>query len=250
MSRRRPEAPSPDTSETLQRRRPALDLRLMVPALVAWSVSAWLIAGPTHHLLVAGGVASVALTGALLRLCHGSSSTDHAPSARLAGMLALTALSVALVCGAALGQRSVDRAGPIAELAAQRAVVQITGTVVTQPRVLSREGHGQDQVVLRMRVDRVEGRGEVSAPSTPVLVFADTSWADVPWRSQISTGGRLAQPRDEVGDVEENGDVVAVLTPFGSRILERAPPRVLRAADVMRDRLREAMGPLLSLIHI
>ncbi|MGB3762365.1 MAG: DNA internalization-related competence protein ComEC/Rec2 [Ornithinimicrobium sp.] len=244
MSRPRPEATSSDGSETLQRGQPALDLRLMIPALVAWSVSAGLIGGPTRHLWVAGGVASVALTGALVQVGRGSRSTVHAPSARLAGLLALTALSVILVCGAALGQRSIDRAGPIAELAAQRAVVQITGTVVTQPRLLSRGGHGQDQVVLRMRVDRVSGRGEVSAPSTPVLVFADTSWAEVPWRSQISTGGRLAQPRDEAGNVDLNGDVVAVLSPFGSRVLERAPPRVMRGADVMRDRLRAAMGPL------
>ncbi len=237
--------PHLDPPQKVHHLRTALDLRLMVPALVAWSVLAWLIGESTRHLLVAVLLASVALTGTVVRLAQGAAGAPtRRRAARLVGLLALTSLSVMVVCGAALGQRAVDRAGPILDLAAQRAVVQVTGTVLTQPRLLSRGGQGQDQVVLRIRVDRLEGRGQISTPSAPVLVFADTSWADAPWRSQVSTGGRLAQPRDDDGEVEENGDVVAVLTPFGAPVLERAPPRVLRAADVTRDRLRAAVGPL------
>ncbi len=218
----------------------------MLPALIAWSVLAWLIGGPTRYLVVACSVAGLILIVSAVRLRHQRSPRRGSPdrAARLTGMVALVALSVMLVCGAALGQRSMDQAGAVQDLAAQRAVVQITGTVVTQPRLLASGSDGQDQVVLRMRIDRLEGRGELSTPSAPILVFADATWADVPWRSQISSGGRLAQPRDDAGEIEENGDVVAVFTPFESPIVERAPPRVLRIADVTRERLRSAMGPL------
>lgn len=221
----------------------------MLPALIAWSVLAWLIGGPTRYLVVACFVAGLTLTvsAALLRRerSHRRGSAGSLKSAeRVTGLVALIAVSVILVCGAALGQRAMDHAGAMPDLAAQRAVVQITGTVVTQPRLLASGPDGQDQVVLRMRVDRLEGRGELSTPSAPILVFAGATWADVPWRSQITSGGRLAQPRDDAGEVEENGDVVAVFTPFESPIVERAPPRLLRIADVTRERLRSAMGPL------
>ncbi|MGB3828079.1 MAG: ComEC/Rec2 family competence protein, partial [Ornithinimicrobium sp.] len=224
-----------------------MDVRLLVPAVVAWAVLAWLIGGPTRHLVVAALLSgSTIVVSVFAMLACRARSRGHAPTspARLSASVALTAVSVALVCGAALGQRAIDRAGAVQDLAEQRAVVQVTGTVLTQPRLLRSGRNGQDQVVLRMRVDRVVARGELSHTSTPGLVFADPSWAGVRWRAQVSASGRLAQPRDDDGQVEANGDVVAVFAPHGSAVSERAPPRLLLAADFTRQRLRAAMGPL------
>lgn len=220
---------------------PALDLRLMLPALTAWSVLAWLLTGSSTSLLIAAACGAVVLLvagGVLL------SRRDRSPSARTAASLALTGAAIVALALSAVAHRSMDRAGTVQALAAERAVVNVSGTVLTQPRLLSSRRAGQDQVLFHMRVDRAVGRGTVSEPATPVLVFADAGWAEVAWRSQVSASGRLAQPRDDSGGVDRNGDMVAVFTPYADPRLERAPPALLRGTDFVRARLRDAMAPL------
>lgn len=221
----------------------ALDLRLMVPALIAWAVVAWLSGGPSSRIALAMA------TGALLLGGGGIAAVRRGRCARgsyrYAGTVALTGVALLAVCGSALGQRSIDRAGPVEALAAERAVVTLTGTVMTQPRLLVSRGRGdQSQVVFTLNVDDLEARGERSTPSTPVVVFASTAWVDVPWRSQVSASGRLDQPKDSEGDAQLYGDVVAAFSPHTSPALERAPPAVLRGTDVVRERLRLAVDPL------
>ncbi len=221
----------------------ALDLRLMLPALIAWAVVAWLSGGPSRHVVLAMAIGTAFVSWGSFRCLRRSRRAHN--SYQFAGTVALTGLALLAVCGSALGQRAIDRAGPIEDLAADRAVVTLTGTVMTQPRLLAAMRRGdQSQVVFTMRVDDLEARGQVSGPSAPVLVFASTVWAEVPWRSQISASGRLAQPKDAQGDVELYGDVVAVFSPNSSPVLERAPPALLRSTDVVRERLRSAVEPL------
>ncbi len=99
-------------------------------------------------------------------------------------------------------------------------------------------------MVVTLRVDTLEARGEMSTPRTPILVFADSAWADIPWRSQIRASGRLDQPKDNEGRAQLYGDVVAVFAPHTPPALERAPPALLRGTDVVRERLRTAVDPL------
>ncbi len=227
----------------------ALDLRLMLPALIAWAVVAWLSGGPSRRLALAVGVGGALLIGGGIGCARCSQRRTDSRVAgrafRFAGAVALVGVALAAVCGSALGQRAIDRAGPIESLAADRAVVTLTGTVMTQPRLLVSSGRGdQVQVVFTLRVDDLEARGESSTPSTSVVVFASAEWSDVPWRSHISASGRLDQPKDAQGNVELYGDVVAVFSPNNSPVMERAPPTLLRATDVVRERLRTAVDPL------
>lgn len=226
-----------------ERKTAALDLRLMLPALIAWAVVAWLSGGPSNRLALAMAMGAVVMGWGAMRCVRRS---RHARgSYRFAGTVALTGVALLAVCGSALGQRAIDRAGPIESLVADRAVATLTGTVMTQPRLLTSSGRGdQSQVVFTMRVDDLHARGQVSTPSTPVLVFASAAWSDVPWRAQVSASGRLDQPKDSQGDVQLYGDVVAVFSPHTSPVLERAPPALLRGTDVVRERLRSAVGPL------
>lgn len=221
----------------------ALDLRLMVPALIAWAVVAWLSGGPSSRLALAVAVGATVMVVFGVRCLPRWGATRV--SSRWSATVALTGVALVALCGSALGQRTIDRAGPIEALAAARAVVDVTGTVVTQPRLLAATGRGgPSQVVFTLRIDEVTARGEVSRPSSPVLVFATAEWADVPWRSQIRASGKVAQPKDSDGDVQLYGDVVAVFSPHTAPILQRAPPGLLRGTDVVRDRLRQAVDPL------
>lgn len=226
-----------------------LDLRLMLPALISWATVAWLSGGPSPRLALAVAVGGLLLVGGVFgcaqRARWGTDSLATGGVCRFAGTVALLGVALVAVCGSALGQRAIDRAGPIEMLAADRAVVTLTGTVMTQPRLLVSSGRGdRSQVVFTLLVDHLEARGEASAPSTPVVVFANADWSDVAWRSQIRASGRLDQPKDAQGNVELYGDVVAVFSPNSSPVMERAPPGVLRATDAVRERLRTAVAPL------
>ncbi len=118
----------------------ALDLRLMIPALIGWSVVAWLSGGPSDRLALAMALGAVVMVIGGIRCLRRSSRARG--SVRIAGTVALTGVAVLAVCGSALGQRAIDRAGPIESLAADRAVVTLMGTVITQPRLVVSSGRG------------------------------------------------------------------------------------------------------------
>ncbi|WP_237565362.1 ComEC/Rec2 family competence protein [Ornithinimicrobium cavernae] len=149
--------------------------------------------------------------------------------------LSLVAVSLALLSGAA--HRATDEAGTVPQLAVERAVVTLTGTVLTEPRVIDRGDERPDLVVLELRIRRVEGRGEASRVSTPVVVFADTTWQHVPWRGTVTTRARLGPP--DAGD-----SAVAVATPLDRPTVLTSTGPVLAGAEHVRDRLRQAVDPL------
>lgn len=199
-----------------------LDLRLLVPALVAWAALVALLGAPSRTLLQTG---LVALVGALVL-----SSRRHGTAL----CLAVTAL---VLLAAALHQARAH-VGPVAELAGERAVVRVAGTVTTEPRTVRRGDERPDLVVLELLLHQVRARGAVSEVSTPVVVFADASWADLRWRSEVVVTGRL-------GPVEDGGDrSVAALTPVGDPAVVGQPTVVFRGAEVVRHRLRGAVEPL------
>lgn len=223
-----------------------LDGRLLVPALTAWAVLVALLPGPVWVLL---SVAAVGATGATALVVvaqrppcpsrhppHPSRRARHRPWATpLAMSLAATCL-VALAAGTHLVR---DRAGPVIDWADQRAVVSLTATVSTEPRVVDRADERDPLVVLHLRVHEVTGRGATAAVGSPVLVLARAGegWEELTWRSRVLATGRL-------GPAEPGERPVAVLSPRGGPVLQEGPGRLLDAVDHVRDRFRRAVDPL------
>lgn len=104
---------------------------------------------------------------------------------------------------------------PVTVLAQERAAVEVTGSVVSDPRLLP--GRFGDQVLLRVEAHQVVGRGERHALATPLLVIGDDAWLGVDLGSEIVTTGRLV-PAD-------HDDVAGLLS-------GASPPTVLARANV------------------
>ncbi len=239
---------------------PGLDLRLLLPALVAWAFTASVLAWSLPALLVVAGVALV-LSALLLvrgpsrsrrsgrgdRGDHGGGS-DHGDrgggsdggdrgdrSSRSAVALSLAA--VALVAFSTSGHLAARTAGPLTELARDHAVAAVEGVVATEPIV--RPVPGRDAMVVRFRltVTQVTAHGTRSTVRSPILVLADERWQHVRWREGLQVRGKLVPA--EPGD-----DVVAVVRPTGSPASTSSPGAVERGAERLRAGLREAASPL------
>ncbi len=153
----------------------------------------------------------------------------------MAGWLGLCAGAGSLVLLASAGHGLSREAGPLAELAAEHAVVRAEGVVTSEPVV---RGRGDTQtVLLRLTVTEVEGRGQRSRVHTPVLVVGDERWAAVRWRERVGVQGRL-------GAAEPGEPVVAVLRPMAAPVPVSPPGLVARGAEHLRAGLRSAAAPL------
>jgi competence protein ComEC len=211
-----------------------LDLRLLVPALVAWATCAAALGlRPSVLATLAGcglGLAVVVLW--------------RAPFSRLTldrwdAPVALVLAAVALVLAASAAHTAVREAGPVRSLARERAMVELTGVVTRDPVVVGGRQLDGSTVRLTLRVDAVTGRGKRADVSTPVLVIGDASWERVRWHERVSVKGTLLE--SEPGD-----DVVAVLRPRGKPRTVSPPGLVARAAEHLRAGLRDAAAPLPS----
>ncbi|WP_316932296.1 ComEC/Rec2 family competence protein [Nocardioides marmotae] len=148
--------------------------------------------------------------------------------------LATTVAAVALVaaavgCSAAVRVEQT-RAGPVADLARERAVVTVTGTVVADPRPV--EGRFADRVLTRLEVREVTGRGASTRLRTRVLVLGDDPWADVRLGSTVRAGGRL--------DTVDGPDLAGVLIAGDPQVLA-GPGPWWRGADEVRASIRDAV---------
>lgn len=145
-----------------------------------------------------------------------------------AGALLVLAVLAAVTC---LRAERVG-GGPVAALARDRAVAQVVGTVVADPRVV--HGRFGDVVVVRLEVRQVHGRGTAYAVAAPTLVIGDRDWLSVPLGSRVRAAGRLGPP--------DGDDLSGVL-------LARGPPEVVggpgvwwRGAGAVRAAIREAVS--------
>jgi competence protein ComEC len=96
------------------------------------------------------------------------------------------------------------------------------------------EGRFDERVVDRLRVERVTGRGATYDLSTPVLLVADPSWADVALGSTVRARGRLS-PADD-------SDVAALLVAGGDPEVVSGPDLWWRAAGALRGSVRDAVA--------
>ncbi len=157
-------------------------------------------------------------------------------------LLCLMAATVALVALSA--QRAVRDAGPVPDLAREHATVTVVARVASDPRALappSGRPESDPMVLVTLDVERVTGRGFVTAVRTPVLVFGDRSWLAVHWHDVVEVGGRLA-PTDDPAD-----DVAATLRARGSpRVIAGAGrlESMAAMAATVRERFAAATDPL------
>lgn len=227
-----------------------LDLRLLVPGLVAWAVCAACLAVAVPWLLAGAGAACLgsALLASVLPRCrasrgrqprsHGavrpSRGRPCSPASRVA---ALSLAATALVLLATAAQVAVRSTGPVTDLAREHAMVRVVGTVTTDPMVIGGGAAQRPSVRLTLRVREVVARGQSSTVSTPVLVVGDQSWQRVRWHESVEVRGKLVAADPGEG-------VVAVLRPVGRPRVVGRPGWVAAAADRVRSGLRAAAEPL------
>ncbi len=227
------------------------DLRLVPAAIVSWVVGWWATAQDSGR---AGGVAAgCALVAAVvgLRACRarwsltsGSSRAVRAVRVVLAAQVVLVACcALVVLCSAAVGT-ALRTAGPFPAWIAQRAVVQVSGTVATDPHAVPAgpwdspgEGAAASRWVVRVAADEVGARGAVHRVRASVVVLGGDGWQRLHVGQPVRLDARAA-PTDP-GD-----DVLALLTALG-------PPRVTgegrwwwRAAQTVRTALRASVQGL------
>ena len=219
------------------------DLRLLVPAVVAWAAAAASLGwAPAIRLAVAAGalllvlVATVVPAGLERRgVVEGGRLRRWPRRWRPPPWLGLSLAAVSLVLTASAGHELARDAGPVPALADERAVVVLTGVVSSEPALS--QGRSGQTAVLRMTVTQVVGRGERSRVRTPVLVLGDERWSAVRWREQVRVQGRLT--RAEPGE-----SVVALLRPMSAPTVVERAGAVARAAEHLRAGLRHSAAPL------
>jgi competence protein ComEC len=227
---------------------------LLAPAVTAWAAVAVLL-GSTTRLVVTVAAATLMVAAGSALAWRLTASRSRAPKADVGwrapartsrapsvlGVAILAALATTLALAALAAASSVREAGPVRDLADQRAVVSVVGVVSSDPRAVDPpQGRPESAtgVVLRLVVEQVDGRGERAAVASPVLVFADRSWLGVHWQARVEATGQLA-PAQDPGD-----DVVAVLSPRGPPHMVADPGWVATATDHVRARFAAATDGL------
>ena len=199
------------------------DLRMPLVGAVAWL--AGLAAGLVEPWLLAVGAGSMALVAVAV----GRARRWGRPTWLTVAGLVLVAAAV--VTTALLRQDAVARS-PVADLAAERAAVDVVAVVMSDPHVLP--GRFGDQVLVRLDVRQVTGRGLRHRLRTPMLLIGDGEWRDVPLGATVSTTGRLS-PSDDA-------DVAGVLTGASDPRLHSEPGVWWRAAGAVRESIRESVS--------
>ncbi|WP_245627349.1 ComEC/Rec2 family competence protein [Kribbia dieselivorans] len=218
----------------LDRSIPTIDLRLLLPAAVAWAVTATTIVwAPGDKARLAGMTAALGLVVAVALIASGSRPRCRS----VAVWTAATALLTVLTVSASAAQGASRMAGPVGDLTEARASVGIEATVLAEPILRTVPKRGTRMAIVRVRIDQVTGRGQTTTVRTPVLVFADESWAALHWRDRIQARGRL-------GPLTDPGEFLAALRAHGEATLIGEPDPARAAAEHMRSGLRAAVGGL------
>jgi competence protein ComEC len=212
----------------------AADLRLVIPAVTAWLTALVLIGCHPVTAYLTAGICGGAVVPALAAASRGRrSGTAIARHGALAG----AALACAAASAAGVGMRlSAIGSGPVRALAVAGAGATVDAVVSESPRQVS--SRGREIIMVRVRVERVRGHGQVTGTRVPVLVLA----AAQRWRSSVISQrvrftGRLVPPdRAEL--------LAAVMIVRGPPVVLGGPTTVQRAAEMIRAKLRAACDSL------
>jgi competence protein ComEC len=216
-----------------------LDLRLAVPAAIAWVAVGLLISAP--HLL---GGAAVALWGAAVACCCGAALLRGRVRTVLLGLIVALAAAALLVSVAAV--RAPQRQ-PAVLLEAARAGRFITATAVTNQTVPIHpvpSGTAPNRTSIRPErppfaatLRSVTLGGRTVDVDVPVTVFSDGSDRTVGIGSTLTLGGTLSatDPAD---------DIAFRFFATRSPVVAEPPPWYLDWANALRARFRDAAGTL------
>lgn len=155
-------------------------------------------------------------------------------------LLVAGAAAIGLVGTVAVGALAAHRLtdGPLAELAAQRAMVTVQVEVRGDPQV--RTGQFGDYATVRGLAREVTGRGQAWATRTPVLLVVGGDRATDGWRrvlvgSTVRVSGRL-EP------VDRGADIAAVVRVRQDPDIRAPPSRSLLLVERVRTGLRTAVA--------
>ncbi len=198
------------------------DLRAPLLALAAWA-GALVVALLPGRVAVAAYAVAVGVGVAVVV----ARRTPRGPAT-----LAAAALVAGAVMASALLHAGAVAEGPVASLAAEGAAVEVVGVVVGDPRAAP--GPYGDQVVVRLSVREVVGRGWRHRVFTPVLVLGDEAWADAELGSTVRTRGRLATADDDA--------LAGLLLGAAGPSVVREPDVWWRGAGAVRAGIRDAVA--------
>ena len=190
-----------------------------------------------------GAVAGTLATGrALLFVLVGSvlvaAGVAVAGRRRREVVVAVAAVLLVAETAAAVAALRADRIAhnPVADLAADGAAVTAVGTVASDPHVVSGgpRAFAGDQVVWRLAVQHVTGRGRTLDLVAPVLVLGGPHDARVPLGATVRLHGLLVPADDR--------DLAALLRPSGELEVIEPPGPWWRAAGAVRQALRDSVA--------
>lgn len=197
------------------------DIRLLVPALAAWSLLALTLTWSSGPRWI---VAGVLLTAVVLVQVVGR---GH----RILLLLGVTLL----VQVAGNGQHALRGIGDLEHLTASLAMVTLEATVTSDPVVLPARGSGEPVVMTRATAHRVDGRGRSTPAYAPISLRGDETLLRLKWHDEVRLRGRLSPPQPGYPEV-------AVLRVSSHEVTQRAGV-VARVAEHLRAGLRRAVDP-------
>jgi competence protein ComEC len=140
-------------------------------------------------------------------------------------------LAATAVGGLSAARVEANRSSAVAALAAEGAVVTVTGRVTSDPAL--RTGRFGAYTLTRMDVAEVTGRGRTHRTGVPALVIGTESWSSVRLGARVRATGRLG-PAD-------GPDLAGVLSSRSPPQSLDAPGRLFDAAARVRAGIRAAV---------
>jgi competence protein ComEC len=190
--------------------------------------AAWL--GAVGGTVARGASLAVLLAGSVF-LAAGVATAFRTRPGVLRATAALLLVALAAASIAALRAERVAH-NPVSALAHDAAAVTVVGTVASDPHAVS--GGFTEQVVWRLAVHRVTGRGRTLDLVTPVLVLGHGDDPPVPLGATVRLHGTLVPADDH--------DLAALLRPSGDTELVERPGPWWRAASAVRQALRDSVA--------
>ena len=199
------------------------DLRMLLLGAVGWLGA---LAGTGHGPgpPVLGGLALVALAGLAQRRAGSRAGLT------VAGLLVVFS---AVATSAAVRSERVAH-NPLSDLAEVRAGATLTGTVVDDPRPI--RGRFGDEVLVRLTATRVDAGASSVRLREPVLVFAPTTWREVPLGATVRVSGHLVP--------STQGDAAAVVSTSAAPDIRAGPDPWWVASGRLRDAVRDSVTAL------
>lgn len=206
---------------------PGLDLRLLLPALLAWAVAAVALTTPGAVRLVAGCIG-------LLLGAFGAwwGRPRHRRGSHAALRVSLSLSSIGIVLLGAGAADLIRHSSTVDELAARSAVARLRAIAIAEPVPVA-----NGRVLVRLKVLGVEAGGSAQRGRGQVLILGDDRWSGIRWHDQVAVLARLRPT--EPGDA-----ALAFAKPLGAPVITRSRSPAVVWSERVRSRFRDAVTDL------